>query len=391
MARIPQARALPDPKFSYARYIREVETRVGPQQHRVSLSQTFPGFGKLRAATDVRIAEALVAEKRFEEEKYRLMVRVGTAWFAYYYLFRELKLTQEHVHLLQDMEHVARARFRSGGTLTSIVQLEMEVARLQERIQSLEEQKAVLLAALNAVLNRSSQATVKLPEKADPIELFKKNPATWEKVKASNAELATLQKEYESAQKSIAVAQRRIWPDITVGLEFIQTDKAKGDPEQLKLLQDNGKDPVIASLSFNLPLHVPKYRAYVQEAKAQSDAAFEKMHAYKNELQAECCDLHFQWHDAERRNTLFQHTLMPKAQEVLEITLQAFETGEVNFLDLIEAQRTLLDFELSYERAMTDAQLAQIKLAALMGGDAISECFSDHEQVPIVTGDAYAP
>ena len=48
MEAVPQARTLPDPRLTYARYIEEVETRTGPQENRLGLSQTFPWFGTLR-------------------------------------------------------------------------------------------------------------------------------------------------------------------------------------------------------------------------------------------------------------------------------------------------------------------------------------------------------
>ncbi|MDY0040341.1 MAG: TolC family protein, partial [Desulforhabdus sp.] len=47
LEKIPQVTALPDPRFSYGYYIQSVETRVGPQNNRFGLLQTFPWFGKL--------------------------------------------------------------------------------------------------------------------------------------------------------------------------------------------------------------------------------------------------------------------------------------------------------------------------------------------------------
>ena len=43
MYKIPQAGSLPDPRFNYAYFIREVETRVGPQEQKIGFSQMFPG------------------------------------------------------------------------------------------------------------------------------------------------------------------------------------------------------------------------------------------------------------------------------------------------------------------------------------------------------------
>ena len=47
---VPQAGALPDPQLAFAYFIRPVETRLGPQEFRISASQMFPWFGTLRTS-----------------------------------------------------------------------------------------------------------------------------------------------------------------------------------------------------------------------------------------------------------------------------------------------------------------------------------------------------
>src|SRR6056297_447338 len=63
LQRIPQVNALPDPEFSFGYFISPVETRLGPQQAKFSLSQMFPWFGTLEARGD---AASLQAESKFQ-------------------------------------------------------------------------------------------------------------------------------------------------------------------------------------------------------------------------------------------------------------------------------------------------------------------------------------
>src|SRR5680860_518238 len=51
LQKVPQANSLPDPSFSVSAFGQMVETRVGPQQARFSLSQMFPWFGTLKAVS----------------------------------------------------------------------------------------------------------------------------------------------------------------------------------------------------------------------------------------------------------------------------------------------------------------------------------------------------
>ncbi|MDZ7774712.1 MAG: hypothetical protein U5L09_03395 [Bacteroidales bacterium] len=64
MQEIPQASSLSDPAFSLGVFLSPVETRVGAQRTKFSLTQMFPWFGTLKARGD---AAALRAEARFQE------------------------------------------------------------------------------------------------------------------------------------------------------------------------------------------------------------------------------------------------------------------------------------------------------------------------------------
>ena len=66
IAKYPQAIALPDPMVMYGFYAKSVETRVGPQRHRISISQTVPYPGMLKTAGKLVEKEVEVAQKKFE-------------------------------------------------------------------------------------------------------------------------------------------------------------------------------------------------------------------------------------------------------------------------------------------------------------------------------------
>jgi len=51
----PQVGTLPDPQFAFGYFIQPVETRVGPQNAKISLTQMFPRFGTHRAKEDVAV------------------------------------------------------------------------------------------------------------------------------------------------------------------------------------------------------------------------------------------------------------------------------------------------------------------------------------------------
>ncbi len=85
---VSQARTLPDPRFNYGYFIQEVETRVGPQEQRVGLSQMFPWFGKLKLRGEAALEGANAAQQQYEAAKLKLFDEVNQAYYELYYLGR---------------------------------------------------------------------------------------------------------------------------------------------------------------------------------------------------------------------------------------------------------------------------------------------------------------
>jgi len=59
--------------------------------------------------------------------------------------------------------------------------------------------------------------------------------------------------------------------------------------------------------------------------------------------------------------------LVPKAEELLGASETAYMAETIDFLSLIDAQRTLLEYQLLYERSVTDNQQRLAELEMLVG------------------------
>jgi outer membrane protein TolC len=75
----------------------------------------------------------------------------------------------------------------------------------------------------------------------------------------------------------------------------------------------------------------------------------------------------YRFRDADRKMDLYGDTLVPKATESLKVTEQSFRTGDASFLDLIDAQRTYLEFALAHQRALADHEQSLAKVEMLVG------------------------
>ena len=79
--RISRARRIPEPIIKYSYFVRAVETRVGPQNHKLSLMQSFPWPTALSAGADAASSKARAAQRRFDGEVLQVQRAVADAYW----------------------------------------------------------------------------------------------------------------------------------------------------------------------------------------------------------------------------------------------------------------------------------------------------------------------
>lgn len=363
LEKVPQVRALPDPRLNYAYYIQEVETRVGPQRQSIGLTQMFPWFGRLDLQGNVALETARAEEQRFESARLSLFYRVKKAYYEYYYLARSIAVAEENVQLLRYLESVARTRYKGGANVhASVIKAQVELGKLEDRLLSLYDYRNPLLAELNAALDRPPRAPLPWPREiaAEALAASEEQLLLW--LKESSPDLRALGHRMAAEEAAVRLARKNYYPDLTLGLDVIDTRDAV-----MPNVDDSGKDPVIARLSVNLPIWHAKYRAAEREAESRYQAAREEKNSRESGLLAELEHALYGYRDAGRKIDLYRDTLVPKAEQSFNVTQQAFAAERASFLDVVDAQRVLLEFQLAYERAQADRAQRLAELEMLVG------------------------
>tara|TARA_R110000744_G_scaffold175864_3_gene294667 strand:+ start:5404 stop:6858 length:1455 start_codon:yes stop_codon:yes gene_type:complete len=361
--RLPQVRSLPDPRLNIGFFLDEVETRVGPQQAKVGVQQTFPWIGKLQDREDAAAKGALAAWYRYQETQLMVVEQVIIALQNLNYLDKAIGITKESNALLQSFEEVVRARYRVGaGSHPELIRVQVELGQLEDRVFGLEALRPSYVASLNALLNRSPDSEVisgiSLPNAvvSGSAEENSQLAHEWSPM------LQSIKQRVEQARIGTKVAQKDSYPDLTVGVEYIVTDEA-ANPS----IAESGDDPIMLTFGINLPIWREKYDAGVRESIANRLSISRELDSVENQLSAQVYKAWFEHTDADRRLRLYEDSLIPKAQESISASLAGFRSGDSAFLDLLDTQRTLLEFSISAERARADRGKALATLNRLVG------------------------
>jgi outer membrane protein TolC len=359
LAQAETADALPEPRLAYREYIEEVETRAGPMRRALGLQQPLPAFGSRSLRRDAALATAAAAGARMEAERLAVRADIARAHGELYHLGRTTEFVRVDVQLLGALERVLRARFGAGDAPhTDLARAQVELGRLADRLQDLEERAGPARATLNAAMGRQVSAPLAWPTELTHARLSDPDERVLRSVEEANPQLTALAAELVRARALVQLTATRRLPKTTLGLEAIQIDAVDGS---------DGSDAWVFSLGLELPLRRRVYRAEERAARAALGAAAGTLDDRRNILGARARTVLSRLHDAERKLDLYAAALIPKARESLEASQAAFGTGTSDLEGVIDAQRTLLEFHLTRERALTDHQRLRAELESLSG------------------------
>jgi outer membrane protein TolC len=364
------AGALPDPTFSYSYFIENVETRVGPQEQRFGLAQSFPWFGTLGVIKDVALEAANAAYQQYQAEKARLLYRVKSAYYEYYYLGREIAITRENLELLKFWESVTRAKYQAAlKQHHDLIKVQVELAALEERLRTLEDTVGPVTARLRAALNMPDSIHLPVPTKIYVEEVSVDRDAIVGQVLAQNPELKSLLHLVNQNKASQRLAGKMSMPRFTVGVDYVQTGEAL-----FADVADSGKDPWMVKVGMSVPIWFGANKAKREESKARyNKAKYDRLEA-QNQLRVMTEKIVFEHEEALRKTQLYRDGLLPMAKQSLNVSYAAYQSGETDFLNVLDAQRQLLDFQLKFERSASDLAISRAAIEMITGeGTVVTE------------------
>jgi outer membrane protein TolC len=306
----------------------------------------------------------MTAEKQYEAKKQRLFHQVKVGYYELYYLRRSISITEDNIELLKHLESVAQAKYRAGATVAGVIKAQIELGKLADRLRSLNDVRGPVVARLNAALNRPAEAPLPWPQDVRFNEIELDGTKLLSALRDSNPELLGLDFVLSKEERAIGLARKAAYPGLMLGVDYIDTGDAD-DPGVL----DSGKDPLLAKIALDLPVWRGKNRSAVIEAERRRDAAAQERVERGNRLAADLSMVVYKHRDAERKIDLYRDTLIPQAEQSLNVTEEAYRTGSVDFLSLIDAHRLLLEFQLSHERALVDRAQQLSKIEMIVGID----------------------
>jgi len=355
LQKVPQVSTLPDPTFSFGYFISPVETRVGPQQAKFSLTQMFPWFGTLKAQGD---ALALLAEAKFQsfiDARNKLFLQVASAYYPIYELIEWKRIEHENIRILESYKTIANQKFKNGtGTMVDVLRVDIILKDAQTNLSILRDKEKPLFTTFNKLLNRPESATVQISDSLNTeilTENFRKDSLI-----AANPTLKALDFKVQSYKAAELAAQKQGLPKLGVGLDYVLVSE-RTDVS----IPDNGKNVFMPMVSVSIPIFRGKYKASVKEARLMQESYTLQKEEVANTLISEYEMVWFQVQQQLQLLSLYEQQIQT-TQQSLNLLFTSYGNSGKEFEEVLRMQQQLLKYQKTSATALVQYHIAVEKI-----------------------------
>lgn len=277
--------------------------------------------------------------------------------------FNEVLIAQERQRLAHTSLELTQRAYNAAKkqvTVGKVAPLEESKARVAQSSAQLELAKSetelmIARQRLQSVIGNNANQSTELLGRFDTLPLLP-DSLDLEKQLTQSPQIIKAKIEVEKRAAMADVERSKQIPDVTVSLGAKR--------EQL-----TGRQQPVVGIAIPLSLF-DRNQGNVQETISRLDKAKDELQSTQIRVRNELMQAHQRLRFAIDEAQLSKTDVLPNAQNAFELALKGFEFGKFNFLDVLDAQRSLLAAKAQYLRSCGDAHLAAADIQRLLNDQA---------------------
>ncbi|MBI5244144.1 MAG: TolC family protein [Elusimicrobia bacterium] len=325
-----------------------------PDEKSVSITQEIPFPTVLYLRHGLAAKDAAMLEQAYRAKLLEVSARARTAYAMLFLAGKGISIYDESIGIMRRFSRVAESKVSVGrGTQSDALKAQVELTRMLNMRVTLEQEQETSQAMLNALMGREARAALGMPQEPASAVLAMKADDLESSALSARPELREAALASERSDGVLSLARSEYLPDLML------QHRQRSD-----LMRGQTHDAV---LGLTLPLWFWRPAAMVQEAKAERDRARAELNVARLSTQA---DVHIAWsrvRTAQRLLDACRTTLLPQAEESLKVAESGYQSDKIGFLDLLDAQRSLLNFKLEYYQYMAEYEARLAELERIVG------------------------
>ena len=366
--KVRQAKSLPDPMASYTYFGESIETRNGPQEEKYGVSQKIPFPGKLGLKAKAQSKRAGMFEEKYKAAKREVIRNLKFVYYDIFWVDRAIAITEEEKSILENLEKVAQRKYESNLTpQQDVIKAQVELSKLIDKLFMLRQNRKSLEAKINSILDRSRGMSLGRTDIPEPEEFAYELNQLHTISQEQSQDLLAANLDVERAKYEKSLAKMDFLPDFTVGFDY--TEIGAGTTARA----DDGKDAWSTKIAVNVPIWFGRLGAQLKEKNASLIASKKNHENVENTIEYEVEDLYFKITTYKDIVLLYKTALIPQTEQAFEAARTGYESGKVDFLNWLDAERVLLQTRLAYYKAVVDYEKSVAYLEQVVGADLSNE------------------
>jgi outer membrane protein TolC len=337
--KIKEVNTIPNTELGVGYFVSEPETRTGAQRFKVSAKQMTPWFGSITARESYASSLANAKYEDIVIAKRKLLASVSQSYYNLYAIKTKQKVLAQNIELLETYETLALTSVEIGkASVVDILRLQMRQNELEQLKEVFVQQYLSAQTALNKLLNRDKDIAMNVVEE---LTISSETTLVHSEKLSLHPELIKYDKLYESVEQSELLNQKESLPMIGFGLDYVKVDK-RPDME----FNDNGKDIVMPMVSLSIPIFNKKYKSKTQQNEFQQEKIMAQKQERLNKLET-VLDRAVNDRISARIGYKTQTKNLKKANDAEEILIKSYQTGTIDFNDVLDIQELKLKFQIN--------------------------------------------
>ena len=359
---VTKAQFLPNPQFSFGYFVSPIETRVGSQRARFSITQMFPWFGTLKEKKNAAAMTASANFQQFNYEKAELVMNIKSLYYLIWELQEHTKKQKEILQLLLGYKNVVKVAYRENKIpITDLLQLDLLIEETKTIIINSNDQLVVLTLKFNNLLYDGQKHKPVQVEDSLKIPLQPLVNMLWlDTVYASNAALNKMQLMVKKAEIQEKITKKNTLPQLGLQLNYVVTDQN----DNLST-QESGKDAFFPMFTLSLPIFLKKNNAQKEAAKITTESYILQSEDLRNQIENDYYDAYTTIKMTYRYDTLYDK-MIKDTKQIIDLQYTYYSNSLQGINDLLASLQQLLKYEIKKISNVKTYYIAVSKLNFLM-------------------------
>ena len=367
-ARANQAPYLEDPEISLQTWAVPLSNPTNlsrADSNMIGIRQKFPFFGKLGLKEKISLQEAKMAEEELRSKEREIISKVKMTYADLFMAQKMIEINREQLEIMRAIIRATEARYQVGRvTQQDVFKALLEQSEIMNQLILAEEERRASEVRLNSLLNRSPQIPIEVPGELAVPEPSLTLPDLEQAALTDRPEIRRAEQGIERAERMYDLADKnRKFPDFMLGWDYSWMPT-----EMTRQLKNRYQAMVNITIPFS-PWTIGRRNYEVEEALAENRAAKAELDAAKNMTLREIGESLAKVRAGKRSVELYREGLLSQAELSFRAAMAAYQTGSVEFIALLEAQRALREARMGYFKNLTGVLQNLADLERAVGKD----------------------